>query len=136
MLGTFGSLILLVQHISTMLQAPQIAAAAGAELLDVVHAEIPDEAGSVAEQSGQPAPGAAAIQNTVAVEKTMTETEGYPVRVQGTGYIQYIDPEYMLTLAREKDLVDPPAAEAGRLCLAWRGGRPGLARRSDRPAGG
>ena len=43
MLATFASLILLVQHISTMLQAPNIAAAAGAELLDVVSAEIPDE---------------------------------------------------------------------------------------------
>src|SRR5512139_1302169 len=41
--GTFGSLILLIQHISTMLQAPNIAAAAGAELMDVVRAEIPEE---------------------------------------------------------------------------------------------
>jgi uncharacterized membrane protein len=36
MMATFGTLILLVQHISIMLQAPNIAAAAGAELLDVV----------------------------------------------------------------------------------------------------
>ncbi len=43
MLATFGSLILLVQHISTMLQAPNIAAAAGAELRDVVNAAIPEE---------------------------------------------------------------------------------------------
>ena len=42
MLGTFASLILLVQHISTMLQAPNIAAAAGAELRNVVLAEIPE----------------------------------------------------------------------------------------------
>jgi uncharacterized membrane protein len=41
MLATFASLILLIQHISTMLQAPNIAAAAGAELLDVINAEIP-----------------------------------------------------------------------------------------------
>ncbi len=47
MVATFGSLILLVQHISTMLQAPEIAAAAGAELLDVVQPGIPDEASSV-----------------------------------------------------------------------------------------
>ena len=38
MLATFATLILLVQHISTMLQAPNIAAAAGAELLDVISA--------------------------------------------------------------------------------------------------
>ena len=42
MLATFGSLILLVQHMSTMLQAPNIAAAAGADLLDVVSAETSD----------------------------------------------------------------------------------------------
>ena len=40
MLATFATLILLVQHISTMLQAPNIAAAAGAELREVVSAEI------------------------------------------------------------------------------------------------
>ena len=38
MLATFATLIVLVQHISTMLQAPNIAAAAGAELLEVIGA--------------------------------------------------------------------------------------------------
>ncbi len=42
LLATFASLILLIHHISTMLQAPTIAAAAGAELQEVVLAEIPD----------------------------------------------------------------------------------------------
>ena len=95
MLATFASLILLVQHISTMLQAPNIAAAAGAELLDVVRAEIPDvvSSGDDQRQSGQEAPD------------TLVETEGYPVRVRDTGYIQYIDPEYMLSLVQERDLV-------------------------------
>ena len=36
MLATFATLILLVQHVSTMLQAPNIAAAAGAKLMEVV----------------------------------------------------------------------------------------------------
>ena len=54
MLATFASLILLVQHVSTMLQAPNIAAAAGAELLDVVRAEIPDEIRAV-KTTGHPA---------------------------------------------------------------------------------
>lgn len=43
MLATFASLILLVQHISIMLQAPNIAAAAGAELMNVMRVETPDE---------------------------------------------------------------------------------------------
>ncbi len=36
MLGSFASLILLIQHISTMLQAPNIVAAAGDELMELI----------------------------------------------------------------------------------------------------
>jgi uncharacterized membrane protein len=109
MLATFASLILLVQHISTMLQAPNIAAAAGAELLDVVRAEIPDEVRSGADQrqSGQEA------------SDTLVEAEGYPVRVRDTGYIQYIDPEYVLTLLRERNLVIRLLCKPGH--FVWRG---------------
>jgi uncharacterized membrane protein len=99
MMATFGSLILLVQHISIMLQAPQIAAAAGAELLEVVQSEILDEVNSAARPTGLPAPGRTTVENS------MKESEGYPVRVPGSGYIQYIDPDIMLTLAQVKNLV-------------------------------
>jgi uncharacterized membrane protein len=109
MLATFASLILLVQHISTMLQAPNIAAVAGAELLDVVRTEIPDEVRSGDDQrkSGQEA------------LDTLVDTEGYPVRVRDTGYIQYIDPEYVLTLARERNLVIRFLRKPGH--FVWRG---------------
>jgi uncharacterized membrane protein len=95
MTATFGSLILLVQHISTMLQAPNIAAAAGAQLLDVVLAEIPDEvrSGDDQRQTGQGAP------------EPLVKTGGYPVRLREAGYIQYTDPETILTLARQENLV-------------------------------
>lgn len=92
MLATFASLILLVQHVSTMLQAPNIAAAAGAELLDVVRAEIPEQVRSGA-------------QNVPQAAEAPLEADGYAVRVVKTGYIQYIDPETMFYLAREKHLV-------------------------------
>jgi uncharacterized membrane protein len=109
MLATFASLILLVQHISTMLQAPNIAAVAGAELLDVVRTEIPDEVRSGDDQrkSGQEA------------LDTLVDTEGYPVRVRDTGYIQFIDPEYVLTLARERNLVIRLLRKPGH--FVWRG---------------
>ena len=77
MLATFATLILLVQHISTMLQAPNIAAAAGAELLDVVSAEIPDEVTSGDDGEGQPDNPAHGVRGSA-----LAETEGYPVRVQ------------------------------------------------------
>jgi uncharacterized membrane protein len=95
MAATFGSLIWLVQHISIMLQAPNIAAAAGAQLMDTVLAEIPEPASSSngQTQAGQGAPEA------------LVDSVSYLVCVREAGYIQYVDPEYLLTLATEKDLV-------------------------------
>ena len=95
MLGTFSSLILLVQHISTMLQAPNIAAAAGAELRDVVLTEIPDEVRSGKDHKG----------GSETISDSLVEKDGYAVRVRESGYIQYVDPETLFGLAREKNLV-------------------------------
>ncbi len=93
MTATFGSLILLIQHISTMLQAPNIAAAAGAQLMDTVLAEIPEQVTSNDQShSGQGAP------------ETMVASAGHQVCVPEAGYIQYVDPEYLLALATERDL--------------------------------
>lgn len=120
MLATFASLILLIQHVSTMLQAPNIAAAAGAELLDVVGTEIRDEvrSGDDLSQTGQ---GALEL---------LLETAAYPVCVRDTGYIQYIDPEYMLVLARESNLVIRLLHKPGHfvwsgtvVALVWPAGR-------------
>lgn len=97
MLSATASLIILVQHISTMLQAPNIAAAAGAELREVVRAENLGVVWNDHDQRsglGEPGP-----------MPDILKTEGYPVHVQHTGYIKYIDLEYLLAFAREKDLV-------------------------------
>ena len=103
MLATFASLILLVQHISTMLQAPNIAAAAGAELLDVINAEIPADLKSDDDSKAglEIRPNSEGIPDNLA-EK---EKESYSVRVTSTGYIQFIDLDSLLTLAQEKNLV-------------------------------
>lgn len=113
MTATFASLIVLVQHISTMLQAPNIAAAAGADLLDAVNGELPDAATSAD-------PGSQGAPLTPVVKDTMLETEGYPVHARKAGYIQYIDPATMLTLAREKNLVIHLLRKPGH--FVWRGG--------------
>jgi uncharacterized membrane protein len=117
MLATFASLILLVQHVSIMLQAPNIAAAAGAELRDVVRAEIPGEVMS-GEQTG------------LGVAESLMATDGYPVRVKKTGYIQYIDPETLIALAMEKNLVIRLLHKPGHfvwrdkvVALVWPAGR-------------
>jgi uncharacterized membrane protein len=102
MLATFGTLILLVQHISTMLQAPNIAAAAGAELLNVVRASAEDVTGSDSADGGFETEPTADSQGIPAM---LTETTGYPVRAGSPGYIQYVDPQIVLTLARKENLV-------------------------------
>ena len=118
--ATFASLILLVQHVSTMLQAPNIAAAAGVALRDVVLAEIPDEVRSGDDRNDQ----------AETVPDSLAEADGYSVRVRESGYIQYIDPEFVLGLAKDKNLVirllrrpghfvQPGAAVA----LVWPAGR-------------
>jgi uncharacterized membrane protein len=107
MLATFASLIVLVQHISTMLQAPNIAAAAGAELLDAVSAEMPDEVTSGDDGRGelQQRPDLQGSPAAPTVKNSAVETEGYPVRARRAGYIQYIDPDILYAVAREKNLV-------------------------------
>jgi uncharacterized membrane protein len=102
MLATFGTLIVLVQHISTMLQAPNIAAAAGAELQEVISAELSAEI-----TSGRGDKDGLQTRSPVSqgVPDTLMESEGYPIYARSTGYIQFIDPEIVRTLARERDLV-------------------------------
>jgi uncharacterized membrane protein len=128
MLATFATLIVLVQHISTMLQAPNIAAAAGAELREVVRREIKDGDTSGNEVNGELETRSAP--DSQDVPGALAEVEGYPVRARGTGYIQFIDPEILLTLARERDLVirllHKPGHYVGAgavLALVWPAGR-------------
>jgi len=107
-LASFSSLILLVQHISTMLQAPNIAAAAGAELQDVVLSEIPDQIiGRDDCKNG-----------SMILPDSLLEENGYVVRVRQAGSIQYIDPHYLLTLAGEHNLVIRLLRKPGN--IVWR----------------
>jgi uncharacterized membrane protein len=95
MMATFATLILLVQHISTMLQAPNIAAAAGAQLLDVVREDASPE--SRHDNSPTRAVGSA--------PPALKEGDGDPVYSRASGYVQAVDPAIMVTLAQEQDVV-------------------------------
>jgi uncharacterized membrane protein len=108
MLASFSSLILLVQHISTMLQAPNIAAAAGAELRDVVLSEIPD----LAKGRNDCKDGSRILPDS------LREENGYAVHVRQAGSIQYIDPHILLTLAGEHNLVIRLLRKPGN--IVWR----------------
>jgi uncharacterized membrane protein len=106
MLLTFASLIILIQHISIMLQAPNIVAAAGAELMDVVGVEPQDEA----DKSQK------AMEDCVT--DSLAESEAYPLRVSKTGYIQFVDPEIILNLAKERDLMLRLLRKPGQFVLS------------------
>lgn len=118
-LATFASLILLVQHFSTMLQAPNVAAAAGEELLEVVREDIRAEAGG----------GTRQVTCSV-LPDVLTAEAGHPIRLGSTGYIKYIDAEPLLDLARERDLVIRLLLKTGQfvssgavVAEAWPAGR-------------
>jgi len=92
-LAAFASLILLIQHISTMLQAPNIVAAAGAELSDAVGWEISSED----DETQKPM--------EAGTTESLVESEAYLLRVNERGYIQFVDPEIIVNLASESDLM-------------------------------
>ncbi len=94
LVATFASLIVLIQHVSTMLQAPNIAAAAGAELRDVVLAEMPD---AVTSDSLH--------QESREASAELLKKDGYPVSVGEAGFIEYVDPEALISLSKERNLV-------------------------------
>jgi uncharacterized membrane protein len=93
--ASFASLILLIQHISIMLQAPNIAAGAGGDLLDVVRKTNLVE-GSHGEDQHQTGKGPL---------DSLIETEAHTVHASKPGYIQYIDLDFLLPLARKKDII-------------------------------
>jgi uncharacterized membrane protein len=103
LIAAFASLILLIQHISMMLQAPNIAAAAGVELLEVVHETNLQEArgGEYQRQTGRNLPDSFMV------------AKASPVRATEAGYIQYVDPEYILPLAEKKDIIIRIVPKAG-----------------------
>jgi len=93
--ASFASLILLIQHISIMLQAPNIAAGAGRDLLDVMSKTNLVE-GQDGEDQHQTGRGAL---------DSLTEAEAHPVHAGKPGYIQYVDLDYLHPLVRKKDII-------------------------------
>ena len=91
-MATFASLIILIQHISMMLQAPIIVKAAGTELMEAIGRERPGEYQETRREYQE------------YLTKALIDQEAYPLKMTDTGYIQYVDPEIIVNLAKEKDL--------------------------------
>ena len=95
LIAAFASLILLIQHISMMLQAPNIAASAGVELLEVVRETNLEEGRGSEDQN----------QHTSSPADSLMKENGHPVRAYKAGYIQYVDPEHVLLPAEKRDII-------------------------------
>lgn len=94
-LVTFGSLIVLIHHIATSLQAPNLVAQAGGELQSVIHATeqlTPVALADSVSSDGTPA----ALQ--------MDAREAATVYSDAIGYVQAIDAEALMALAVKHDL--------------------------------
>jgi uncharacterized membrane protein len=93
---SFISLIVLIHHTSIMLQAPNIAAKTGADLMDAVH-----EINLAANLNNQDQ-----CQTGRSLTDSWLEAET-PHAIHGNkvGYIQYIDTDYILLLAEKKGIV-------------------------------
>jgi uncharacterized membrane protein len=116
-LATFGSLIILIQHISMMLQAPNIVAAAGAELMEAIGTETPGEYTETRREYQD------------YLTKALEDQDAYPLKVTVPGYVQYVDPETIVNLAKDKDLtlrlLCQPGQFVGRgetVALVWPAG--------------
>jgi len=116
----FASLLALIHHIATSLQAPNVAAAAGAELRHVMSASIwPSRRQPVTEHPA--GSGTDPLLLLAAVEQ-----EGYPIYSDGTGYIEEVDPDLAIPLANRRNLVIRLVRKPGdfvqagdRIALAW-----------------
>ena len=119
-LSAFASLLVLIHHIATSLQAPNVAAAAGAELRHVMSASIlPSRRRPVTEHP-------AVVGTDPPSLPALVEREGCPIYSDGTGYIEEVDPVLAIPLANRRNLVIRLVRKPGdfvqvgdRIALAW-----------------
>ncbi len=93
---SFISLIVLIHHTSIMLQAPNIAAVTGRDLMEVVRET------NLAENWG----GEDQHQTSRSLSDSWLKAETpHQIRASKVGYIQYVDTDYILPLAEKKGIV-------------------------------
>jgi uncharacterized membrane protein len=110
--ASVGVLIYFIHHISVSIQADNVVARVGAELLAAIDRlyPAPREAGAPATPVQPPRPGLLAA----------LEREGCAVGAAEDGYVQSIDEERLVALAAEADAVFHVARRPGRYAVAGR----------------
>ena len=92
-----GVFIYFIHHVSVSIQANEIAARIGKELIEGIDRPFPEQIGRGASRIPVESPDASFLE--------VFDQEARPVRANGDGYLQFIDAEALLTLAVEEDLI-------------------------------
>ncbi len=92
-----GVFIYFIHHVSVSIQANEIAARIGEELIEGIDRLFPEQIGQGAPQIPVESPHARFLE--------MFDQEARPVRANGDGYLQFIDAEALLALAVKEDLI-------------------------------
>lgn len=117
-----GVFIYFIHHVSVSIQANEIAARIGKEVIESIDRLFPEQIG----RGAPPIP----IKPPDAVFFESFDREARPVGADGDGYLQFIDAEALLALAMEEDLIVRLERKPGNyvvancpLALIWPGSR-------------
>lgn len=120
--ASVGVLIYFIHHVSVSIQADEIAARIGKELIERIDLLFPEQIGPGAPRTPTEPPDAGFFE--------AFDQEARPVGAEGDGYLQFIDGEALLALAMEEDLVVRLERRPGNyvvascpLALVWPGSR-------------
>lgn len=120
--ASVGVLIYFIHHVSVSIQADEIAAQIGEELIESIDRLFPDELGQGAPRIPTEPPDAGFLERF--------DQEARPIVASGDGYLQFIDVEALLALAKEEDLIVRLERRPGNyvvatcpLVLIWPGSR-------------
>jgi len=106
-LVSVGVLIYFIHHVSTSMQADQVVARVGKELVEEIHRLFPERIG---QEQGRPA-----------IESTDTSIrEARPVLAGGDGYLQHVDADTLMTLATQADVLLRLERRSGQYVVSGR----------------
>jgi uncharacterized membrane protein len=121
-LVSIGVLIYFIHHVSVSIQADEIVARVGAELIEGIERLFPEHIGLGDSGSG--------IDEGSADIPASFDEQARPVKAAGDGYIQFIDPDALMHLSTQENLLLRVAKRPGHyvtagisLVLVWPGDR-------------
>ncbi len=120
--ASVGVLIYFIHHVSVSIQADEIAAQIGKELIESIDRLFPEQIGRGAPRIPMEPPDAGFFERF--------DQEARPIGADGDGYLQFIDVDALLALAIEEDLIVRLERRPGNyvvatcpLVLIWPGSR-------------